>query len=189
MRGGRHRCIRSHCIAFDCTPAPPILLLPRSIQEVKSYRVVMPNNQLYANVVRNDSALQGSYTDGTVDQYFVEHVDGPDGVFTVAMEGEQENIRGQTEAWRIREDIGEATVLDRRIGLSDDAKPISVHELPFPGKECVETERDFEVRPANQLANDASGDLFGRMFPHLFPFGRGHSGEKRKVPVSLQECV
>ncbi|KAG2779593.1 hypothetical protein Pcac1_g10162 [Phytophthora cactorum] len=105
------------------------------------------------------------------------------------MEGEQENIRGQTEAWRIREDIGEATVLDRRIGLSDDAKPISVHELPLSGKECVETERDFEVRPANQLANDASGDLFGRMFPHLFPFGRGHSGEKRKVPVSLQECV
>jgi hypothetical protein len=41
MRGGRHRCIRSHCMAFDCTPGPPILLLPRSIEDVASYRVVM----------------------------------------------------------------------------------------------------------------------------------------------------
>jgi hypothetical protein len=41
MRGGRHRCIRSHCVAFDCTPGPPITLLPRSIRDVTSYRVVM----------------------------------------------------------------------------------------------------------------------------------------------------
>jgi hypothetical protein len=41
MRGGRHRSIRSHCIAFDCTPGPPILFLPRSIEDVASYRVVM----------------------------------------------------------------------------------------------------------------------------------------------------
>jgi hypothetical protein len=24
MPGGRHRCIRSHCVAFDCTPGPPV---------------------------------------------------------------------------------------------------------------------------------------------------------------------
>ncbi|GMF25955.1 unnamed protein product [Phytophthora lilii] len=41
MRGGRHRCIRSHCVAFDCTPGPPITLLPRSLGDVESYRVVM----------------------------------------------------------------------------------------------------------------------------------------------------
>jgi hypothetical protein len=41
MRGGRHRCIRSHCLAFDCTPGAPISLLPRSIDDVSSYRVVM----------------------------------------------------------------------------------------------------------------------------------------------------
>jgi hypothetical protein len=27
------------------------------------------------------------------------------------------------------------------------------------------------------------------MFPHLFPFGRGHPGEHRSVPVSLRECI
>jgi hypothetical protein len=41
MRGGRHRCIRYHCIAFDCTPGSPILLLPRSIEDIESYRIVM----------------------------------------------------------------------------------------------------------------------------------------------------
>jgi hypothetical protein len=28
MRGGRHRCIRSHCVGFDATPGPPVSLLP-----------------------------------------------------------------------------------------------------------------------------------------------------------------
>jgi hypothetical protein len=41
MRGGRHRCIRSHYVAFDCTPAPPVTLLPRSLSDVSSFRVVM----------------------------------------------------------------------------------------------------------------------------------------------------
>ncbi|KAG6969454.1 hypothetical protein JG687_00003206 [Phytophthora cactorum] len=41
MRGGRHRCIRWHCLAFDCTPGPPLLLLPRSLEDVTSYRIVM----------------------------------------------------------------------------------------------------------------------------------------------------
>ncbi|KAF1789114.1 hypothetical protein GQ600_9937 [Phytophthora cactorum] len=30
MRGGRHH-IRSHCVAFDCTPGPPVSLLPRPV--------------------------------------------------------------------------------------------------------------------------------------------------------------
>ncbi|KAF1785722.1 hypothetical protein GQ600_4960 [Phytophthora cactorum] len=29
MRGECYRCIRSHYIAFDCSPGPPIVLLPR----------------------------------------------------------------------------------------------------------------------------------------------------------------
>jgi hypothetical protein len=30
---------------------------------------------------------------------------------------------------------------------------------------------------------------YAKMFPHLFPFGRGHPGEKRRVSVSLKECI
>ncbi|KAF1788710.1 hypothetical protein GQ600_21049 [Phytophthora cactorum] len=168
VRGGRHRCIQSHCIAFDCTPASPILLLPRSIQEVKSYRVVMVGafTPIQAEKARKMHRIRnckvqdvqqpallkrcakrlcstGELHRCTLNQYFVEHVDNPDNVFNVAMEREQENIRGQTEAWRVREEIDEATVLEQRIGQSDDAKPISAHEHPFPGKESVEKERDL----------------------------------------------
>jgi hypothetical protein len=216
LRGGRHRCIRSHCIAFDCTPAPPILLLPRSIRDVDSFRVVMvreftpvqaekvrklhrilnckvrdvfrvyeANNQLYADVVVNDSALQTCSTDISADQLFVDRVDDPDNFVNVAMEREQENIRGQTEGWRVGAERDEQTLLERRIGLCDGDRPVDVGEIPIPYKEGMHEERKFEVRRSNQLSNDASGDLFGRMFPHLFPFGRGHPGENRIVPVSL----
>ncbi|KAF1779093.1 hypothetical protein GQ600_17510 [Phytophthora cactorum] len=41
IRGGRHRCIRSYCIAFDSSPGPSILLLPRSIEDVTSFQVVL----------------------------------------------------------------------------------------------------------------------------------------------------
>ncbi|GMG16352.1 unnamed protein product [Phytophthora fragariaefolia] len=39
MRGGRHRCICSHCLEFDCIPGAPVSLLPRSIDNGSSYRV------------------------------------------------------------------------------------------------------------------------------------------------------
>ncbi|KAF1782178.1 hypothetical protein GQ600_27192 [Phytophthora cactorum] len=91
MRGGRHRCIRSHCIAFDFLRAT-ILLLPRSIEDVASFRVVLvgeftpsqssklrkmhrirnlkvrdmfkfyrENNHLYADVVPNESMLNPEF--------------------------------------------------------------------------------------------------------------------------------
>lgn len=41
MRGGKHRCIRSHCMAFDATPCPPACLLPRSLNAERAYRVVL----------------------------------------------------------------------------------------------------------------------------------------------------
>lgn len=41
MRGGAHRAIRSHCLAFDATPGPPAMLLPTPMRGVTSYRVVM----------------------------------------------------------------------------------------------------------------------------------------------------
>ncbi|KAG6958779.1 hypothetical protein JG688_00010361 [Phytophthora aleatoria] len=50
MREGRHQCIRSHCIAFDCTPGPPVSLFPRSVDAVISYRVVMVGELTAAQV-------------------------------------------------------------------------------------------------------------------------------------------
>jgi hypothetical protein len=41
MRGGVHRSIRSHCLAFDCTPGPAATLLPIPVDDATSYRVVL----------------------------------------------------------------------------------------------------------------------------------------------------
>lgn len=41
MRGGAHRAIRCHCLAFDATPGPPAMLLSTPMRGVTSYRVVM----------------------------------------------------------------------------------------------------------------------------------------------------
>ncbi|KAK1929401.1 hypothetical protein P3T76_015153 [Phytophthora citrophthora] len=42
MRGGSHRAIRSHCLAFDSIPGPATTLLPTSVRNISCYRVVMP---------------------------------------------------------------------------------------------------------------------------------------------------
>ncbi|ETM52024.1 hypothetical protein L914_04242 [Phytophthora nicotianae] len=41
MRGGAHRSIRSHCLAFDAIPGPPATLLPIPVGNISSYRVVL----------------------------------------------------------------------------------------------------------------------------------------------------
>ncbi|KAE9041207.1 hypothetical protein PR001_g6712 [Phytophthora rubi] len=41
MRGGAHRFIRSHCLAFDCAPAPAATLLPIQPDCISTYRVVL----------------------------------------------------------------------------------------------------------------------------------------------------
>jgi hypothetical protein len=61
MRGGQHRCIRSHCIAFDCAPAPPVALLPRSINECSNFRVALVGDFTEAptKIVRKMHAIRG----------------------------------------------------------------------------------------------------------------------------------
>ena len=41
----------------------------------------------------------------------------------------------------------------------------------------------------NKPKIDRHGESFSMMFPELYPFGRGHPGEPRKITVSILECV
>ncbi|GMF49278.1 unnamed protein product [Phytophthora fragariaefolia] len=52
MRGGKHRCIRSNCMAFDATPSPPAYILPRSLDDALSYRVVLAGEMTQAQDVK-----------------------------------------------------------------------------------------------------------------------------------------
>lgn len=44
------------------------------------------------------------------------------------------------------------------------------------------------VKNHGKYLSDYDKDILGLIFPDLFPYGRGHPGTSRAVPVSLQEC-
>ncbi|ETK78393.1 hypothetical protein L915_15559, partial [Phytophthora nicotianae] len=222
MRGGYHRCIRSHCIAFDCTPGPPVTQLPRSLEDVVSYRVVLVgdftaaqleqvrklhrirngavrdlfafykiNNHLYAEIAESDPTENSEYTDADLEAAFVEYVPDDEGSIDGEMDREQQNIRGESDAWRVMCKTNECSVLERRIGLTNAGTPVAVRELSVLSQadRNKEREREFEVRSSSFFANDISGTLLARIFPDLFPVGCGHPGEQRHVKVSVQECI
>jgi hypothetical protein len=123
-------------------------------------------------------------------QHVFEHVQDNGGYFQDGMSTEQESVRGQSDTWEVNGDDEEA-VLERRVGLMDDTSPMLVREHPFvvqDGKK-ESNERAFMVRRSDQLCTNMNGDLYAQLFPHLFPFGRGHPGESRKVAVSLKEAI
>jgi hypothetical protein len=221
MRGGRHRCIRSHCVAFDCSPGPPVTLLPRSLVDVSSYRVVMvgdftegqtrkvrkmhrvrrqlvddvfsfykTSNTLYENVLPNDEVLNTDYTDISIDCDLFEHIDDDAGRYEDDMNIQQQNIRGQSEAWQVQSEQDEWVVLERRSNLVDGSLPIMAKDHPLVAQAGNDPhEREFLVRQSNNFFNDISVDCFARLFPHLCPFGHGHPGEHRRDHVSVTECV
>ncbi|KAG6944833.1 hypothetical protein JG688_00016889 [Phytophthora aleatoria] len=176
MRGGRHRCIRSHCIAFDSSPGPPILLLPRSIDDVASFRVVLVGEftPSQSSKVRKMHRIRNLKT-----------VEDNTGEFEQGMNKEQQNICGDTDVSCVMNEKDESYVMERRMGISECSAPAMAQKHPETTNSEDQCERHFEVRRSDKLANDPIGDLFARMFPHLFfPFGRGHPGEHREVSVS-----
>ncbi|OWZ17210.1 hypothetical protein PHMEG_0008883 [Phytophthora megakarya] len=71
LRGGVHRPIRSHCMAFDATPGPPATLLPRSLDKLGEYRVVVAG-QLTADQldkIRKLHVIRGSKVEGLLRFY------------------------------------------------------------------------------------------------------------------------
>ncbi|KAG6960300.1 hypothetical protein JG687_00008296 [Phytophthora cactorum] len=114
MWGGRHRCIRSHCMAFDSTPGPPMSILPRSLDGVTSYRAVMV----------------GDFTEGLMSKVSKihqirskEHFRDDGACYGEAIDIDQESIRGRSDAWNVGCLDDEQTILERRIGLTDAEMP------------------------------------------------------------------
>ncbi|GMF39606.1 unnamed protein product [Phytophthora lilii] len=220
MRGGHHRCIRSRCLVFDCTPGQPVSLLSRSLEDVTSYGVVMVGegqmrkvrkmhriqngmvrdgisfykyyNKLYDDVMVNDDVLSVDYSDDLIHDQFLEYTEDCNGELNDAMDDEQQNIRGHSDAWRVIRDDDEDSAIERRVGLTEDSPlpPLTRDLLSVAEVEGgPDAERVFLNRRSDHLSFDVSGDLFAKRFPHLFPFGRGHPGENRRVPVSVKACV
>ncbi|POM71609.1 Hypothetical protein PHPALM_11795 [Phytophthora palmivora] len=98
---------------------------------------------------------------------------------------------GNLHAWRVICESDEESVVERRVGLMNASSHLFVRDHPavVEVEGVPQSERVFLVRRSDKFANDIAGDLFAKLFPHLFPFGRGHTGERRGVAVSVKECV
>ncbi|KAF1780398.1 hypothetical protein GQ600_21305 [Phytophthora cactorum] len=97
-----------HSIALSCFrlhPRTTLLLLPRSLEDVTSYRVVMV----------------GDFTEGQVRKVRKMHRIRNDVV-------QQQNIRGQSDSWRAICENGEESIIERRVGLTDDNSPVLTRE-------------------------------------------------------------
>lgn len=104
------------------------------------------------------------------------------------IEVEQDGAPGENNTTAVNK-TGECAVIERRTvfvanGERDCSSELgSVVEL----SQDHSSEPRFLVKNSSRWATNEDGALYGRMLPHLFPFGRGHPGKSRRVPVS-QEC-
>ncbi len=51
------------------------------------------------------------------------------------------------------------------------------------------TSRVLDVQQLGKFVPFSDPNLFAKLFPRRFPFGYGHPGAERKVPVSLEQCI
>jgi hypothetical protein len=83
-------------------------------------------------------------------------------------------------------DAAESDVVERRVVFVSDDCDVTTQHARTATSPLVEPQ--FLVRHSTRFATKDK-DLYARMFPHLFPYGRGHPGDERRVHVSLDSCI
>lgn len=215
MRGGAHRAIRSHCLVFDATPGPPATLLPIPVDNVSSYRVVLAgpftteqqarvrqmhrvrrqvvddvlcfyrrHNVLYNHVVINCSNIP---IDVVAENLILKDTEAD--LEATDMDAEHDRVGGVSDNSRSNVDTD---VIESRLVFISDDHDVSTQDAP--PLERYERSRQRTLQPqflVRHLSQFAQQDMtfLARMFPHLFPYGRGHPGEPRHVPVGLNTCI
>ncbi len=95
----------------------------------------------------------------------------------------QSNIRRHT-VFDTAQNPEEETIIrhDASLFTSEEAtEPITALKMA--------SARVMDVQQSGNFLPASSANFFGRHFPYLFPYGRGHPEQSRKVSVSSQECV
>jgi hypothetical protein len=213
MRGGCHRAIRSHCLTFDATPGPPATMLPSRMDGKSAYRVVLAGpfttaqqartrkmNRVRRAVVedllrfyRTNNPL---YADVPVDCSRLEEDEVPDGILyeerDADVEADDMDVEGERVGGASDRDatVREDEVMERRVVFVSDVREVSTEGSPSVVEQYGGTSStpQFLVRHSSRFTS-RSNELFAQIFPHLFPHGRGHPGEERQVPVSLEACI
>ncbi|KAF1786049.1 hypothetical protein GQ600_13281 [Phytophthora cactorum] len=90
------------------------------------------------------------------------------------MDAEQQNIRGQSDAWRAICENDEESIIERRVGLTDDTSPVLTREHPSVA-EVGELHRGSSilVRRSDHILMTSQVTYLQSCSLTLFPFGRG----------------
>ncbi|OWZ07530.1 hypothetical protein PHMEG_00020066 [Phytophthora megakarya] len=208
MRGGTHRSIRSHCMAFDATPGPPALLLPRSLDKCGSYKVVLAGSltELQVSKIRHLHRVRGVKVQGLLQFYKsnnpfyaaipIEQCDdiqilpglfdeAPDSDQVGQVDDDQERVGINSDVIRVDSTEDENEIVERGLVFVNDVNRGSAAS----GAVDAASDRRFLVRHSSTFAYDSDGTIYAKMFPHLFPYGRGHPGDKRQIKVSQNACM
>ncbi|KAE9052495.1 hypothetical protein PR003_g571 [Phytophthora rubi] len=210
MRGGPHRSIRSHCLAFDCTPGPTATLQPIQPDRISTYRVVMAGpftseqqarvrkmhrirRQVVDDLLRfykqhnplyaSVSIADSSHlsTDGVAENVIFEDPDANAEVGDIDVENDRVGGVSENDAC-----AAESDVVERRVVFVSEDCEVTTQHARVATSPSVEPQ--FLVRHSTQFATKDK-DLYARMLPHLFPYGRWHPGDERHVHVSRDSCI
>ncbi|KUF95473.1 cation-transporting ATPase 13A4 [Phytophthora nicotianae] len=217
MRGGAHRSLRSHCMAFDATPGPPATLLPATLDKLSSYRVVVAGSLTSTQIakIRNLHVVRGAMVHKLL-RFYKEHNEFYKSVQidercvssfsdhavaesvldfhtsvppSVVSRVDRDQARVGTESDLSLEDEGE--LIERSIVFVNEgsADPDKLQSVVELPVPTNSSGRRFLVRNSSKYSRDSQGSIYAKMFPHLFPFGRGHPGDERPIFVSQDACM
>jgi hypothetical protein len=134
-------------------------------------------------VIQNEPVLVSDDLDAAA-QTFLDNVEDSSGELSDGINGEQETVRGEIDAFRVVNEDDEINVIDRRLGLSDVFVPSMYKSTRWHTKLEIVASAGLKFVDLNQkcdekkISSDVSGDLFARMFPHLFRFPWPPRGSK-----------
>ena len=209
MRSGQNAALNSHSICFDAQPGPLITTLPRSFDDLE-FKVVMAGTfsetqihkvrKIYEVRVDRLQALLHWYCDPSNMNSLYEEVTVKvhsdilnecnachDSLFENYSDFDTSAIQNDCDS---NANITQLTQVDV---IENNSVFVSTNELNAADtvSSLRKKYKTFQAKFSNIISHSAEkdGTLFARVFPQLFPFGRGHPGEKRKSKVGILSCV
>ncbi|OWZ03024.1 hypothetical protein PHMEG_00025314, partial [Phytophthora megakarya] len=201
MRGGAHRSIRLHCMAFDATPWAPShittnrlgVVMPgnftsQPVEKIRSLHLVRrdivqrllqfykAHNHFYADV-----EVSGRRPPAASVSESLFHVNNTSPGAEACVDQDQARVGAENGvAFEDEEELIERSVVF--VKQSSDCSVVT--EILTGSSECR-----FLVRNSSSFSRDSQGDIYAKMLPHLFPYGHGHPGENRSIAVSQEACI
>lgn len=217
VRGGKHRAIRSHVMVFDSDAMEINQKLDRVAKDEAKLLVILTNpvttvqekitrrrfqvrRNMLKDLLRHWNTNHASY-DANISKDSLWNIQrleqlalSPLGVENfVVFHKQEEGLESEEPVAQDGSSSGKNCKDDEHSSdehllhqhssiLIEDQDTASIEALQFAALKVVDIQRYGKLLP------DRTPDFFARLFPELFPYGQGHPGSPRSVPVAMQKC-